>query len=92
MELIYNVSLTPDAARGLRKLPARLVPEIAELLGDLAFDPLPSDALELRGHAGYYRIRINGYRVIYRVSDSRRRVRVLRIESRDRAYVGFESP
>ncbi len=92
MDSTYNVSLNPAADRELGKAPRRIAAEIAELLAELILDPRPPDALELRGHAGYYRVRINGYRVIYRLSESRRRVRVLRIQRRDRAYIGFESP
>ncbi len=55
-------------------------------------DPRPHDAVELRGHRDYYRVRFEGYRVVYRVSDSRRRVAVLRIRRRDQAYRGLESP
>ncbi len=92
MELTYSVSLRPDARRELREAPNRIALEIIELLADLALDPFPPDALELRGHAGHYRIRLNGYRVIYRISESRRRISVLRIRPRARAYIGFESP
>ena len=92
MESTYSVFVKPDAARELRNLPSPIKADMAALLVDLEEDPRPHDAVELRGHRDYYRVRFEGYRVVYRVSDSRRRVAVLRIRRRDQAYRGLESP
>ncbi len=53
MDSKYTVSVTLDADRDLGRAPRRIGAEIAALLDELAEDPYPLDALELRGHAGY---------------------------------------
>jgi mRNA-degrading endonuclease RelE of RelBE toxin-antitoxin system len=68
--------------RGLPKARRRLV---AETIDGLAIDPRPANAEPLTGYPGLYRIRFGGDRLIYRVDDEERTVKVS-FEKRGDAY------
>lgn len=59
---------------------------------DLEEDPFPEGSTELEGHRGVYRIRCgdDAYRIVYRVSEKRRKVIVQRIRPRASAYRGLD--
>ena len=63
-----------------------------ELLLFLRENPVPADYYDirkLRGHVDTYRARIGDIRVIYEILWEDRRVNVLLIEKREKAYRGF---
>jgi mRNA-degrading endonuclease RelE of RelBE toxin-antitoxin system len=49
------------------------------MVSDLAPEPKPVAAKELRDRPGYYRIRLDGWRIIYRVDEEGETVTVLRV-------------
>ena len=63
-----RVEVGAEARRALRSLPRNEQREVAAVLRDLRSDPIPPDALELRGARGLYRLRVGGYRIVYRVA------------------------
>jgi mRNA-degrading endonuclease RelE of RelBE toxin-antitoxin system len=46
---------------------------------DLAREARPVDAKELREQSGFYRLRLDGWRIIYRVDDENQAVRIIRV-------------
>ncbi len=88
----WTLPVAPSANREFRKLPDWVRDEAVELLAELRTDPLPPDAIELRGLAGHYRVKFGSgrYRLIYRISESRRDVWVSRIRERGTAYRGLD--
>jgi mRNA interferase RelE/StbE len=49
------------------------------MIGSLADNPRPAGARELRHMRGYYRIRLDRWRIIYRVDDESLLVTILRV-------------
>jgi len=49
------------------------------MIQDLAQETRPGDAKELREKSGFYRLRLDGWRIIYRVDDENRVIRILRV-------------
>jgi mRNA-degrading endonuclease RelE of RelBE toxin-antitoxin system len=72
MALVYRLKLQPPAQKALRLLlPEHLSREAAELILDLRSEPYPqySEPL-LRELQGRRKIRLNGWRILYSVSDA----------------------
>jgi mRNA interferase RelE/StbE len=83
----YAVSIASSALRALQKLPADAQRRIRAKIDELANEPRPAGAKALQGaEAGYLRIRIGDYRVIYAVEDRQLLVLVVRIADRKEAY------
>ena len=87
----WDVQSSAGAAREFRKPDDELAEAAAVVFAELGEDPTPADAVELKSHPGLYRIRFApGWRLVYRVSPSRRRVLVMRIQRRETVYSGLE--
>ncbi|MGD9894568.1 MAG: type II toxin-antitoxin system RelE/ParE family toxin [Dehalococcoidia bacterium] len=56
----------------------------------LAGDPRPSGVKPIRGRAGYYRVRVGDYRVVYSVDDTARAVTVVIVAHRREVYDRME--
>lgn len=78
----FQLKYTNEAQRVLRTLPGRYRQRARRMVEGLASRPRPSGALELRNHPGVYRLRLNGWRVIWRVDDEARVVLVLGIRAK----------
>jgi mRNA interferase RelE/StbE len=81
----YEVSVTRKASQALARLPDTAYGRIKAAIDGLANDPRPSGCKKLGGRDGY-RIRVGGYRALYRVDDQERRVEVYRVALRENAY------
>lgn len=82
----YRVTLSPMAARQLRKLDAQVRRRIQAVLDVLAQEPRPPAATRLVGGAGEWRVRTGDYRVVYEIEDDRLLMLVLRIGHRREVY------
>ena len=53
-------------------------------------DPVPADAIPLRGFRHVYRLRLpKSYRMVYKVIEGRRLVIMTRIRPREEVYIGL---
>jgi mRNA interferase RelE/StbE len=86
----WRVRLTNQARRQLHKLPDRVQDDVLEILDQMSEDPFPPGSIQLRGWNDRHRIRVNGYRMVYRVNRMRRTVLVTRVLHRPVAYEGLE--
>ncbi len=88
----WKVELRPSAKREFRQLEDGPRRDAEELIADLREQgPAIITAIELRGHPDTWRARFHdGYRMIYRVSRSRKHILVTRIRSRPLAYEGMK--
>lgn len=86
-----RLRILSDAKRSLRTMPARLAQQAGEVILDLAENPYPPDSEPLgRELEGRYRIRVNGWRIIYLVNETDRVVAVLAVRQRDqRTYLNL---
>ena len=75
----YKVKVTDDAERDIRQLPGHIRQRARRVINTLSSDPRLSGAKELRGHPGYYRIRLDRWRIIYHVYDKEQVILILRV-------------
>jgi mRNA interferase RelE/StbE len=85
--MLRAVEILPSARSELKSLPSKLLTEAIAAIEALADDPFPPDAVKLRGHNDYYRLRIASYRIVYRVRP--RRILITRVASRANVYRGL---
>jgi len=86
---LFQVLTAPRARKALKRLPERYRRRIFELLLIFRENPVPAeyyDIKKLKGQTDTYRARIGDIRVIYEISWDSKRVHVLLIERRERAY------
>ena len=87
----WAVELLPSARRELLALRAPIQTRLRNAIRTLADDPLPSDSIPMRGKGvGLHRMRVGGYRVVYRLHAQRICVLVIRIGHRSEVYRGWE--
>lgn len=84
--MTYSVSLSPAAARQLRKFDPAVRRRIQAAIELLAENPRPPAATRLVGGAGAWRVRTGDYWVIYEIHDSELLVLVLRMAHRREVY------
>lgn len=84
--MTYRVSLTPTAARQLRKFDPQVRRRIQAVLELLAVEPRPPAATRLVGGSGEWRVRTGDYRVVYDIEDDKLLVLVLRVGHRREIY------
>ncbi|PKW19264.1 type II toxin-antitoxin system RelE family toxin [Saccharopolyspora spinosa] len=77
--MTYQIEITRDALKTLAKLDKPIRRRLQIAIDQLAGDPRPAGAIALKGVAGYLRIRVADYRVIYRAEDGRLVVAVVAV-------------
>ena len=90
----FRVEIDPEAKEQRAKLPPGPKRRVKELLRELEEHPYGpiSRRLTLVSDDVVYRVREDGYRILFRPGSNRREIRVLRIALRAVAYKGFEHP
>ncbi|MCE7982177.1 MAG: hypothetical protein DYG89_13355 [Caldilinea sp. CFX5] len=69
--------------RQLNNLPGRIQQDVIEIILELAYDPFPPIAEELRDHyQGIYKIKVDGWRIFYRVDGDEYTVDIINIKRR----------
>lgn len=69
--------------RQLHNLPGRIQQEVIDIILDLADEPFPLTAEELRDHyQGIYKIKVDGWRIFYRVDVDAYTVDIINIKRR----------
>ncbi len=84
-----SVRLNRAAAKSLSRLSNRAQAQIAERILGLSVDATPHDSRPLKGFAGWHRIDVGEYRVIYRIEDDEVFVAILGPRNDDRVYREF---
>jgi len=82
----YLVTLSPAAARQLRKFDPEVRRRIQAVIELLAENPRPPAATRLVGGGGEWRVRTGDYRVIYEIHEGELLVLVLRMAHRREVY------
>ena len=80
--MTYRVTLTPSAARQIRKVDPDTKRRIQADIDLLAGEPRPPAATRLVGGSGEWRVRTGNYRIIYEINDTQLVVLVLRMDHR----------
>lgn len=64
----YQIDIPRRVRRQIEELPGRMRQRVKRTIASLATDPHPTYAEELRGGlAGRYKIKLDNYRIVYRV-------------------------
>jgi mRNA interferase RelE/StbE len=75
----YKIRVSEAAERELRRLPGHVRQRARRTVSNLADDPRPAGARELRDLPGRYRLRLDGWRIIYRVDEEDQTLTILRV-------------
>ncbi len=78
---MYEVDVTEEAKRGLRKAPVRDRGRIYEAIDELSREPRHARSKKLGG-TSLHRVRVGDWRVIYEVFDRRGIVAIVRVVRR----------
>lgn len=84
--MTYRITVTPVAARQLRKFDPQVRRRIQGALELLATEPRPPAATRLVGGSGEWRVRTGDYRIVYEIEDDQLLVLVLRVGHRREIY------
>ncbi|GIK74863.1 MAG: hypothetical protein BroJett021_38510 [Chloroflexota bacterium] len=67
---VYQIDIARSVRRQIEELPGHMRQRVKREIAKLAFNPRPDHARELRGSlADRYKIRLDHYRLVYRVDD-----------------------
>ncbi len=75
----YRLRVTTVAEKEINRLPGNFRQRVRRLVRSLADNPRPVAAKELRNLPDRYRIRLNGWRIIYRVDEEDQIVLILTV-------------
>lgn len=84
--MAHRIEVSPAAARQLKKLDRRVLPQIAAKIDSLAIEPRPRGCEKLSGYRDLYRVRVGDYRIVYAVEDRLVLVVVLKVGDRAEVY------
>ena len=90
----YRIEYTDEARLALRTLPGRYRQRVRKIIEALIDNPRPSHASGLRDLPDYFRIPLNGWRIVYRVKDESLVVVILRVRQKTgtETYSGLTDP
>ncbi len=77
--MAYRIELTKTSAKEIRELPGHIRQRARRLVDGLAENPRPAGSQELRDLPGRYRVRLDRWRIIYRVDYDAELVTLLRV-------------
>jgi mRNA interferase RelE/StbE len=84
---MYKIEYNKRVVKELEHLPKREQLLLIEKIEELKKDPRPHGVKTLKGeYAGYLRIRVGNYRVIYEIIDKKLVILVLKIADRKEVY------
>jgi mRNA interferase RelE/StbE len=82
----YVITFARSARKELENLDTLIVNRIFPKIEALAKEVRPAGCRKLQGEKNLWRIRIGDYRVIYAVYESERRVDIIAVRHRSKAY------
>lgn len=82
----YVITFARSAHKELENLDTPIVNRIFPKIEALATEARPAGCRKLQGEKNLWRIRIGDYRVIYAVYESERRVDIIAVRHRSKAY------
>ena len=83
----YEIFYDRQPEKFLEKLDRHISSRIqAKIEAVLTHDPVPHNATTIAGEHGVFRIRIGDYRTLYRINHETRKIIIVKIDKRPRAY------
>lgn len=80
---LYQLEIPKPVRRQIESLPSQYRQRIKVLIAGLATNPRPPNAKELRNTNDRYRIRLDQYRIVYRVEDDLLLVEMLKVGKKE---------
>ena len=85
--MAYAIEITRPALRQMKKLDPRIRERLSRRIDQLAEEPPPPGAVQLKATSPpLYRVREGDYRIVYRIEQERLTVLVVRIGHRSEVY------
>ncbi len=84
--MAHRIEVSPAAARQLKRIDRRVLPQIAAKIDSLANEPRPHGCEKLSGYDDLYRVRVGDHRIVYGVEDQFVLVVVLKVGNRADVY------
>ena len=81
----YKIEIKKTAAKEIKKLPAKDINRVINLIDELAVNPRPEGCLKLSNNEKY-RIRFGVYRVLYEIYNDRLLIIVVKVAHRKDVY------
>jgi len=79
----YRLSISRQVHRHIDRLPGNVRQRVRRTIAQLALDPRPEDAKEMVDDlTGFYRLRVDVYRIIYTIDEDEVLVEVIRVAQR----------
>lgn len=82
----YRIKWTSSSLKELRKLPGPIIQRIIKKVEDLSQNPFPNKVRKLAGSKNLYRIRLQDYRVIYRIEEDVLVIVIIKVGHRKDVY------
>jgi addiction module RelE/StbE family toxin len=81
----YTLRFHSQVKQQMRLVPERIAKDVAKVILDLADDPYPPNAEELRDqYTKTWKIKIDGWRIFYRVNEQDKIVTIIAVKQRNR--------
>jgi mRNA interferase RelE/StbE len=82
----YTITFVRSARKELESFDVHIVNRILPKIESLAQGPRPTGCRKLKGEKNLWRVRIGDWRVVYAIYDDERRVDVVAVRHRSKAY------
>ncbi|MBC8525411.1 MAG: type II toxin-antitoxin system RelE/ParE family toxin [Candidatus Cloacimonetes bacterium] len=83
----YKIQIEKDALNFLKKIKDRKIKDkIKDTISKLTYEPRPTNVKKLKGLKNYWRIRIQNFRIVYKIIDEIQTVIVIKIGDRKDIY------
>lgn len=86
---MYKVRLKKAAEKYLNKLSGKMYLAVRSKIEELKTNPLPGDAISLKGYPHTYRIRLGHIRIIYEIHHNELVILVIDIGPRGQVYDNY---
>lgn len=86
---MYSVRLKKPAEKYLTRLSGKMYRSVRAKIEQLKTDPVPGDAVPLKGYADTYRIRLGNIRIIYEVQNNELVILIIDIGPRGQVYDSY---
>jgi mRNA interferase RelE/StbE len=81
--MVYRLRLPKSVHQEIERLPGNVRQRVKRTIAGLAFEPRPTIASELEDElAGFWRIKLENYRIIYSIDDAVVVVEIIRVAKR----------
>ena len=89
--MVYRLKLPKTVQQEIERLPGNIRQRVKRTIAGLGFEPRPANASELANElAGFWRIKLEDYRIIYSIDDDVIVVEVVRVAKRTpKTYSGL---